>query len=788
MAQVHKMQDGAETENGASEFGGAGPAFGAIDRRPPPNRSGYAGPDRRAEAEELSGFDLARAFNVLWRGKWTIIAATLLLTGAAYVLTSQQTPVFEATASILIEGEQANVIGFQDVVAGIDTSSAGLENQAEIIRSDQLADRVIEKLRLDRDPEFNRSLAGGGEGVVDRVRRVIWPAADGPASSGPADDGPPVFLDGAFEEQRHASAVRRAFKRRLSVRRRPRSQVMIVAFASTDRRKAALIANTVADQYIVDQLEAKFAGAQRATIWLNDRLAELKSNVQVAEKAVVDFRADLAAQSGQSIEMTDQQLAQLTASLAQARAATAEAEARYDQVRRLAASGADLAAASDVGGARAIESLRAKLTDLRRSEAELATRYGPKHPRMINLRAEIDDLLGSIASETTKTVATLENEVQIARAREESLRQSVVELQDRSLGQGRAAVRLRELEREAEASRLIYATFLTRFKETSEQAELQESEARVIAKADPPGAPVTPRVGQTVAFGGLLGAGLGLAFVLILEQLNNTFRTRADFEARTGLPLLGASPRLSAPQSRPEILAYLEERPNSALSEAVRNLRTSLLLSNIDRPPKTFLITSSVPSEGKSTLALLLASTSARMGRRTILVDCDLRRPTVSESFPVQDGKDLVAVVTGQAPLREAIAGDYERDKLCALPCLVSEGNPADILSSQRFRKLIASLSENFDMVVIDSPPVMPVTDARILSTIADATVLAVRWDDTPADVALDSIKQLHSVEAHLVGAAFTLVDEKRAATYNYGYRGRYGKYYSAASDAYYVN
>ncbi|MEL6977856.1 MAG: polysaccharide biosynthesis tyrosine autokinase [Pseudomonadota bacterium] len=756
---------------------GAAPAPGSAIGR----SSHREGAPARALPEEEGGVDLARTLNIMWRGKWAIAACAVLAASIAFVSVKQTTPIYAAHALVLVEGNKQQFVEGATVVSGVDTSLDGLSSEAEVVRSDQLADRVIRNLRLDADPEFNGAIRAVAPSLSERIVSLGSPALAAAlfGERSPVATPPLRALD-----EDGLAPVRAAFKSRLSVRPRGRTKALRITFESTDPAKAQLIANTIADQYIIDQLETRFERTQRATLWLSERIGDLRSRVSGAEKKVEDYKAEIAATSGASVDVTRAQLSELTSSLVEARARRAEAEARYTQVRLLAQRGGDLTGASDVQSSTAIQELRGQLAAFRRDANALSKRYGPKHPDMVNLRSKIAQIAAVLRAETRKVVAALGSEAEVARAREQSLQESVDALQGRSLNQNQAGLRLRELEREAQASRLIYENFLSRFKEASQQQTLQEAEARIIERAAAPGAPIKPNVSRSVSIGGVLGAGLGLALVFLLERLNNTFRHRAELEARTGLPVLASTPSVGRKRRR-DIFAYFEERPNSSLAEAVRNLRTSLLLSNVDSPPKVALVTSSAPSEGKSILSLLLASTAARSGKSAILVDCDMRRPTVHELFPSENGFDLVSVLSGECELSAAVVGKMRAGSLCALPCRVAKGNPADLLSSKRFEALVATLRSKFDMVVLDSPPLSLVTDARIISTVADTTLVAVRWDETPKDLVVDAIRELQMVGADIAGAVLTIVDERQNARYNYGYRGRYGRYYDVGVEYY---
>jgi capsular exopolysaccharide synthesis family protein len=383
-----------------------------------------------------------------------------------------------------------------------------------------------------------------------------------------------------------------------------------------------------------------------------------------------------------------------------------------------------------------------------------------------------------------KIVDGLRNDVEVARARETTLEQSLDELERKASSQSRQSVELRQLERDAEASRLVYQNFLSRFKETSEQEDLQEPDARIISEAEPPLSPSEPNRQRVVLLGGAFGLMLGLGLVFLLEQLSNTFRTAADLEEQGGLPVLARIPRVWRRMRRSKVIDYARRKPNSALAEGIRNLRTAVFLANLDHPPKAVMITSSFPGEGKSTTALLLAWMSNQIGKSAIIVDCDVRRPTLYKTLGLEDVPDILSVLDGSVPLDEAIRTD-EAYGLHVLPAIRTVPHAPDVLSSRRFGELIDELRARYDFVLLDAPPILSVSDAGVVGKVADATVYMVRWDATPRRAVLDGVKRLQDLRIRVTGTAMTLVDRKREAqyeSYHYGYG------YYAKRDAYYAD
>lgn len=712
----------------------------------------------------------------VWRRKWVVVVIMLMCLGTAFVALKKMTPKYTSTTQIMLNTRDKTVIDFQSVVSGLPADANQVEGEIAVITSNQLLERVIENLRLDLDPEYNAKLR-----PEPFVKAWIESSKEWVRSQLPADvqlalglEETPEITDPEIETEQERQEVRGALAKALSVNQVGLSVVIAISVTAEDARKAALIANTVSDQYLIDQLEAKFEETRRATAWLNERVSHLRSAVELAEGTVEDYKAELTEGEGQAIEITTQQLGELNTELIAARAQRAEAAARYEQVRRRVENGGFGAAAQIVSSPLILE-LRQQLAEVGRRRADLSTRYGDRHPRMINIRAEIGDINGAISQEVRKIVEGLRNDLEVADAREQTLKDSLSDLEDKAATQSKGSVRLRQLEREAEASRLIYETFLTRFKETSEQESLQEADARIISKAVPARQPSEPKKGLLLGLAGAAGMAIGLGLVFVLEVLNNTFRTPAEVEDVTNTTVLASLPVLGRRRRRSHVLQHIADRPNSALAEAVRNLRTSLFLTNIDQPPQTIMATSSLPGEGKSTTCILLAYMSAQVGKTSIIVDCDIRRPTLHDTFKIADQPDIISVLDGSATLDEVIWKDPESG-LSVLPAIRPAPQAADILSSKRFAWMVEELRKRYDLVLLDTPPVLLVSDAGVVGKFADTVIYMVRWDHTRRDTTLSGIKQLRDFGLRLSGTVLTQVEPNKASRYSYSGYG-YGHY-----------
>jgi capsular exopolysaccharide synthesis family protein len=377
-------------------------------------------------------------------------------------------------------------------------------------------------------------------------------------------------------------------------------------------------------------------------------------------------------------------------------------------------------------------------------------------------------------------------EYEIAAGWEAALTDAVRELEIRAQEMDREEVQLRQIERDAQANRLIYENFLGRLKETSEQESLQQADARVLSPADAPSGPEQFQRKAITTAGAVGGLALGAAIIFLLGKLNNTFRSLTEVSEFTGLTVLGSIPTAGKLSKRRAVLEHMRLKPSSALAEAVRNFRTSILFSNIDKPPKVVMLTSSVPREGKSTTLMMLALTSVHMGRSAIIVDCDLRLPSLAVLMDDDDSPGLMAVMEGTARLDDAIVVE----PMSGLHILSARPdnkpitrNAADILSSERFAGLIRRLRQQYDLVILDTPPVLSVSDARIVSSLADAVIYAIRWDKTSRAEVKEGLEEFASIGCPVTGAVVTMIDESKASSYgysNYGYhRGKHKEYYT---------
>ena len=723
--------------------------------------------------------DLREVLSKFWRRKGLIFGVTVALTMIAALVVLQITMLYTAESTVMINYRETQVVDVEAVVSGLVGDVETMESEIEVIKSRGLAAKTIDALRLQENPEFNAALRprSAVDGLLDPRN---WIPANWLRVVGA--DSPRDALSEAEATERRRARIVDTFLGKLEVAPVGRSRVIRIAFTSENPRSAAEIANQLADFYIVSQLEAKFEATQRANEWLSGRLAELREAVMQSEWAVEAFRQQSGLIQGKDATLKTQEISELNAQLVVEGIKRAEAEARLRQVEQLLNGSDGAQAVSKVLQSPLVQSLREQQAEVDRKVAELVQEFGQMHPMMISIRAEAADLRQNIAAEIERIVGGLRNEVDVARAREDTLTAALDRLRE-EVGQANSdEVTLRALEREAEASRALLETFLARFKETS-QEDFQQADATVISRADVPQRPSYPPR-NLLLIAALGGAGLlGLMLVLGVEGLDHGFRSMEQIERQMGAPPLGLVPAIKGlAKLRRGPDTHVLERPASAYAEAIRSLYTGLLLSGGEQPLKTILIASALPGEGKTSIALSLVRMLASTGHSVVLVDCDLRRPTAHKNFGVPSYPGLVEVVLGKASLEDVLATD-PRSGARLVPAGELVPNPADLLGSPQMERLLARLAEIHDLVILDSPPVLAVSDARVLARMVDRTLFLVRWVDARRERVIAGWRQLVQAGGNVAGVALTLVDVRRHARYGYSdsgaYYGQVKKYYT---------
>lgn len=730
------------------------------------NRPLRLGNEPRGEAEEQDQeIDLVALLRTVWRGRyWIAFAAAIGLMAAWYQVEYRTTPIYRASATLALEVQQENLVSFDAVVNGISGDEATVTTEMAVMTSRRLIGKLVSTLALTNDPEFNPTLPRDiAPGPLDGAREMLAGAKE--TVRGTLEDlgliAPrPAVSEASFGQNEVFELTVSSVIDSIVISRQDWSYLITVTAATRDPGKSALIANTLAELYIEDQLEAKFDKMRQATSWLSSRVADLQSDVESSAKALKDYVAGANLISEDVLQALNLRLKEQRERLSETTSTADALDARINAMEAARADG-NLATIVAVSEDPTLDRLLPRVTAGDVSATQL-------------FEARFEQLRTRLASDLER-----------ARAQQGLLEQAIARQQSEIEQQSSELVKVEQLEREAEANRLLYEYFLTRLKEASVQEGIQQADARVISPAVVPRGPSNPTRNRTLLLGLLAGAMVGGGVFLLRERLDNRVRTPEELEDAFPFPILGQIPKIPG-WSRRSVFNYLKRKPASSASEAVRNLRTSLLLSNAAAPPQVITITSALPGEGKTTTAFALAQNYSGLGKKVLLVEGDVRRGTFSELVsPDEERSGLVEVVLGEVLLEEAIvrAEDFGFDVLLGG---VTKLNPADVLSSKDFGEFVAEARKIYDIILIDTPPLLVVPDARVISQHADSILFSVLWNRTTTDHIRDAIQQITSTGLRPTGFVLGNIDPRGIR--KYGYADRYVAYNKAYAKAYYRN
>ena len=739
------------------------------------------------ETEEQQGFDLREALSFAWR-QWkfivSIVALALLVT-AVYVLTA--TPRYTASAYILLDAHpQKSPVAEVDerVALGI----AELESQIAIIESMTFLRRVVQKTRLIDDPEFGSKPKPQYSSFYAKIRSYFSGSNGQTSVDSPSSPDSPTTNSASISDREMSSI--RALKNAMSVNRPGKGYVLSVSVTSTDAQRSARLANAVANAYVVEKLDARFDAAKRASGWLSDRLGKLRDQVRQSEEAVADFRTKHGlTESAPNVALSQEELSQLSAKLVQARTDLAQKKARLDVVHSIIQKGGSIQSLPDLPDSSMLASLRAQEATISQKEADLESRYNARHPLVVNIRAQHRDIERQISAELKRLAGNVEDDYQLAKARVAALQDALGEATGQDGSGDKTAMTLHELERTAAINKSLFDNFLQKAKITQQEATFEAQYARVITPAVRPANPSYPKKLRTIMVAAVIGLMLGVGGAVAREKLNSGFMTPRQVETLLELPVLASVFRVKVgelssngrPVAIPNCPASI---PLCRYSEAIRSLRSGIHMTDVDDPPKVVQVTSTVPSEGKTTIGLSIAVSAAASGKKVIFIDADLRRPSASKFLGMEDDPGLVDLLLGTGKASDVIKYN-EIVKFWQIGVGSKTNNPTDLLSSERMKGFVQQCRQSFDLVVIDTPPVGPVIDPVVVSHLADKVVFVVHWGSTPREVVQQAV---HRIPGHrkVAGIVLNMVDGKTAQkygkdAYGYYYSGReYDNYYSS--------
>ena len=699
--------------------------------------------------------DIVEYWHAISKRRWSILGLTILVAILAALITSAIRPSYRGTATLLIEQGKSKVVSIEEIYSQGLIQREYYQTQAEIIKSEELARKVVQKLKLTTHPDFDPRQSEGG--WFSRLLDID------PTDRTPSEDAV-------------LRSVIRKFRAAMQVQLVRNSQLIQVIFVSTDRELSAKVPNVVADTYIESDLEARMAMTQKASEWLRERMGELRGKLDSAERSLQEYRERerIVDTKGLVMSGAGRQLEELTRGLVEARQKRAEAESAYSMVQQIKAGKlqANYESVPAVIKHPLVQRMKEQEADADRRLSDAAKRYGPEHPKLIQARAELDAARESTRKQVEIVVAGLAKEYEVAKANESAVDRAVGQSKSDIQGINRKEFQLGVLEREVQQNRNLYDMFVNRLKETSATGDLQSTVARVIDPATVPSTAFAPNKKQIVAISAAMALVLSAMLALLLDRLANTLNSTSDVESRLGMPALGVLQKIKgfAKKGFVSELAFFNDT-QSTFSEAVRTVRTSVLMSSLDQAHKVVVITSSVPEEGKTTLSFNLACALGQV-KKILLVDGDLRRPKIGKLVGRESRlPGLADLVAGQAQVSQCVFFD-DRAGIHILPAGTIPPNPLELLSSKKFDDVIRKLKEAFDIVIIDSAPLQMVSDAQVLSQFASAVIYVVKADSTPYQVAQNGLKKLRRVNAPILGVVLNQLDLEKAEKYYGEYSG----------------
>ncbi|MGB0937970.1 MAG: GumC family protein [Colwellia sp.] len=710
--------------------------------------------------------DLRQYFKIVNKYKWRIFALACFITLFTAVVMMKMTPVYQSTSTLLIEAEQAKAVSFEDVI-GVDASRKEYYlTQFEILKSNRIARKVIERLNLAEHEDF-----------------IAKPSMMGDLKQSVKDALPFIpkkeLVTISEEEQAEQEMIGlvEAFSQRLSINPVRKTQLVKISFESTDPKLAALVANTVGEVYIENHLTSKMGVTKQATGWLNSRLSELKIRLSASENKLQDYREkekliDIEGVVG----LVQNELEQTAEQLVKSRLERNKLESISRIIDEYGRNDVELLASiPEITSHNVIQNVKREVVNSERKVSELKQVYGPKHPVMIAANAELESVQNNLNKQIKFLVTGLEKQLRTAKGNVEALDKELVRIRAAYQSITRKENEYRQLKREVETNRNIYDTFLARSKETEVTSDFDAAVARFTDRAFTPRLPVKPKKKLIVVLAFVASFGLGIVVAFVVEALNNTVKSSNDIENKLAQRMLGLLPMVAIKKNETLPVHHFFEDKTKKFSEAVRTFRTSVVLGQMDTNRKVIAVTSSVPGEGKTTTSTNLAFSMAQM-ENVLLIDADMRKPSVCKRFEIPAyHAGLANYIAGTESLDDCIFKD-ERSGLTIMPCGQLPVNPLELLSSPRFTELLAELKGKFDRIIVDTAPIQAVSDSLVIARSVDEMIYVVKADSTKMNVVKAGIGRLIASNAKLSGVMLNQVDMSKSDSYS-SYHGYYDSY-----------
>jgi succinoglycan biosynthesis transport protein ExoP len=717
------------------------------------------GPMSQQTFDQQEVIDLSQYWRIIKRAKWGIISITICCLIIGLLIASSTTPIYQATAKIMADPQQPNSNRNEQYLASA-LVFLYYETQYEIIQSRNLAATVVDKLNLVEKYKIQQAnnpvkKAGFGTAINDIKKELSTLIRSGEKNKQPAPTDAEIRLMLASEIQANTG-----------VSGGKQSQIINISYTSDDPQQAAEIINALSDAYIQFGLESRLSEVKNTQSWLSEQYEQLKTQLQDSESKLRTFRNQQGmVDTAQQQRMADTQLQTLNSELIRAQTQLSSAEEQYNSIQGVRANSKSLYSIGPVLQNKTTNDMVKEEARLLQRVNELDERYGEKHPKIIAARSELNSAQNALEAEVNKVVLNIEKNYRLAKVQVKNINELITKNTSGIQSLQGDNFALVSLEREVENNRRVVESFQSRLMEANVKSEFTASNVQIIDLATVPKAPFKPNIKLIIILAGVFGLFFGVVLAFLREVLDSTFKTPDAVGKKLELSALGITPIVKKQKGStiPE-KQYLEDS-RSPFSESINTIRTGLLFSNIDNPPKTILVTSSTGSEGKTTLAINLASAFSQLGK-TLLLEVDLRAPSIAKNLQLQNKLGLTDLMIDSVSLADAsfktdVNSQFSIITSGAVPC-----NPQELLSSQKFDKVFASLKNNFDYIILDSPPTLPVSDSCILGNKVDAVILAVKAESTKIKVAEEAVSRLQKLNANVIGAVLTVAEPHKMSYY----------------------
>jgi succinoglycan biosynthesis transport protein ExoP len=744
--------------------------------------------DDDGESHDSINFD--KWFSIV-RRQWRIVAASVVafaIIGLVYLYTA--VPLYTASTSVLMDTEHSNMIAQLSTIGAATDDEGSVLSQVELVKSETIGLKVVDKLKLGENPLIVSQRGSVIATAIKSIRSALnvsaWFSSDEP-------------IDDQTEANRQTALG--VVLGNTDVARVGRTYILDIKFTSPSPEMASVVASGIAEAYILDKLDSKYESTRRASSWLQDRIEELRQKAVDTDLAVQKFRSDNGLVTTDGKLVSDQQLTEINSAMIVAQSDTAKARARYDRIKSIVASGDADAIVTDVLDSSVSNQLRTKYLQASKLESEISARLGPDHVQAVRLRAEMKEYERLMFEELRRIAESYQSDVTVAESREKSLRDSMKAAQGVTALAGETQVHLRELERSAETYKRLHETFLTRYQEAVQEQSFPITQSRIINKASAPNKPSFPRKPLMLALFMVIGAAVGGTIGAYREFRDRFFRTGEQVREELGIEYLGSTQLVSSskagnskqvedsehPRSIRKISGitnYVVDHPLSMFAETLRSTKIAIDFGVQHEGAKVIGFVSSLPGEGKSTVAINFAELLASQGARTLLIDCDMRNPGATRAIGRHAEAGLLETLMENRSAKDLLLVN-QKTKLAFLPAVVKRRVPhsSELLSSPAMYAVLEAAKANFDYVILDLPPLGPVVDARAISPRVDAFVYIVEWGRTSRKMVRSTLFGDPEIANKCAGVILNKVDPEKMKLYrSYGsseyYYSRYASYY----------